>query len=431
MKNLLAVPLVGILATAFAPEVSALPAFARQTGMECNSCHQQHFPVLNSFGRSFKASGYTMSGAQGKVEGKHLSIPDTLNAAILLKIRYQKDNTNGAYAATGLTNAGDGQLQFGDESGLFFGGRIAENVGFIVEGSMGNHAVNNAGSGGLLSGIRLPILFDVGFAKMSVIPFSTDMLGVSYGFELSSAGVMRANRWAEHRRETSAYQYNADRGPDGGAANGFAFVVQNDLGFANYSMWAPNHLMGGNGGGMNATKMNSSYFRVAATPTVGDWAMVIGAQSIGGTSWTRINQPNGVIALPIQIVTRQTGFDLQAHGKVGENALGIYATYANAPSDALLANAYNGTIGGAERRSFVIGADYSVIPSKLHLGAAYRNAKNGNLTNNGDNAVTLTAVYDLLQNMAFHANYSAYSGSSRNVFGAQKNLLTLMLESSW
>ncbi|MBI5232947.1 MAG: hypothetical protein HY880_01185, partial [Deltaproteobacteria bacterium] len=33
----------------------AVPAFARQTGFSCLTCHFQHFPGLNAFGRTFKA----------------------------------------------------------------------------------------------------------------------------------------------------------------------------------------------------------------------------------------------------------------------------------------------------------------------------------------------------------------------------------------
>ncbi len=70
--------LAGVMAAAaFAPEASALPVFARQTGMACSACHFQHFPLLNGFGRAFKAAGFTMVGAQGKIEGDRLSIPDT------------------------------------------------------------------------------------------------------------------------------------------------------------------------------------------------------------------------------------------------------------------------------------------------------------------------------------------------------------------
>lgn len=187
-----------LVSAALVPEAYALPAFSRQTGMSCTACHQQHFPVLTSFGRAFKATGYTMVGAQAKIEDEKLSIPATLNAAILFKLRYQKDDSPGLGGkATGSPNGpGDGQLQFGDEFSLFLGGRVTENIGFLFEG-------NTTSTGSLLAGFRLPIGYGTGATRLSVIPFTTDALGVQYGYELSSGGVLRANRWAEHRREIS------------------------------------------------------------------------------------------------------------------------------------------------------------------------------------------------------------------------------------
>ena len=111
----------------------AVPAFARQTGMPCSGCHQQHVPILNTFGQAFKAGGYTMVGTQEKVEGDGLSIAGDLNAAILLKARYQKSNGFDAPGAVSGTTTNGGQWQIPDEMSLFFGGRIAENIGFINE----------------------------------------------------------------------------------------------------------------------------------------------------------------------------------------------------------------------------------------------------------------------------------------------------------
>jgi len=428
--NKIILSLAGVLAaTAFAPEASALPAFARQTGMACTACHQQHFPVLSKFGRAFKAGGYTMMGSQGKVEGEHLSIPDTLNAAILVKVRYQKNNLPATLnkKALNLPNGvNDGQLQFGDEFSLFFGGRVAENIGFLFEGN------TVAAGGALLAGFKLPVMFDAGGAKLSVIPFTTDALGAQYGYELSSGGVMRANRWAEHRRETSAIQYNADQGPDGGAATGFAFVAQNDMGYINYTRWAAAYGMGSNGGAAPSYELGSNYIRVAATPSVGDWAMVVGAGAMTGESHI-----NGAPAIPGPLAagdfveTKQSFVDLQAHGALGENELGVYAQYANAPVAAAGATSAYGA-GATARKAFTLGADYSVIPHVLTLGAAYRNAKNGGTAGSeGDNAITLTAVYDLVQNVALHANYSKYSGSANNAANSVTNQYTLLLEAAW
>jgi len=402
-------------AAAFAPEASALPAFARQTGMACSACHFQKFPVLNSFGRAFKAAGYTMMGAQGKIEGEHLSIPDTLNAAILAKVRYQKDNGPRTPQIAGAMNTpSDGMLQFGDEFSLFFGGRIAENIGFLFEG-------NTASVGGaLLAGFKMPIGFEVGAARLSVTPFTTDALGAMYGFELSSGGVMRANRWAEHRTETSAVQYvNVAQ-----ASTGVTVSAQNDMGYITATKFAPAFAMGANGGAVPSYDMKNNYFRIAATPTVGDWAMVAGAGSFSGTS-----------AAGLANETRATFFDLQAHGEVAGNEMGVYAQHATAPASTLLTtNLFNAGLNA--RKATTIGVDYSVIPHTLHIGAAYRNAKTGGVVGaDGDNAITLTAVYDLAQNVALHLNHSSYSGSSRTATLAVPQpvtaLTTFMLEAAW
>ncbi|MDD2685091.1 MAG: hypothetical protein PHY62_02910 [Gallionella sp.] len=404
--------IAGVMAAAaFAPEASALPAFARQTGMACTACHAQHFPVLNGFGRAFKAAGYTMMGAQEKVEGEHLSIPATLNAAILAKVRYQKDNGPRAVPALGVSNTpSDGMLQFGDEFSLFFAGRVAENIGFLFEG-------NTAAVGGaLLAGFKLPVMFDMGGAKIGLVPFTTDALGAMYGYELSSGGVMRANRWAEHRSETSAVQYIGVAT----AATGFTGVAQNDMGYVAFTKFSPDFAMGANGGGVASYDMKNSYFRIAATPTIGDWALVGGIGHFSGTSSIGSGS----------LESRATFFDVQAQAEVGGKELGIYAQHANAPAIALGAGLFNAGI--AARSATTIGADYTVIPHTLSIGAAYRNAKTGAGAGvDGDNAITLTAVYDLVQNVALHVNYSSYSGSSRNAVGAVTSLTTLMLEASW
>jgi len=413
--------LAGVLAaTAFAPEAAAVPAFARQTGMACTACHAQHFPILNSFGRAFKASGYTMMGAQGKVEGDHLSLPDTLNASIVMKLRYQDDNTAGPVGASDAVaqNAGGGQLQFFDEFALLFGGRVADNVGFLLEAQMISTAP-------LAAGFKMPFVFDVGGAKLSVIPFTTDALGVQYGYEQSSGGVFRANRWAEHRREVSAVQYLADR-LGGGAATGVAFAASNDMGFINLTKWDASFMPGPGTGSGPGGDLDSNYVRIAATPTVGDWAMVVGLGKMSGSSFSNITAA--------KLDTDQTFFDFQAQGEVAGKELGVYFQHAKAPRT-LAGNAYSGAAGGVgnpDKKATTIGADYTVIPHALSIGAAYRQADSGAAaTVNGDDAWTVTAVYDLYQNVAFHLNYSSYSGSAHNAVGAVKNLTTLMLEAAW
>ncbi len=439
-----------LAATAFAPEASAIPAYARQVGMACNSCHGQHFPVLNSFGRAFKAGGYTMMGAQGKVEGEHLSIPDTLNASVVLKLRYVDDNNSVANAGaaekgpiagageTARTTTSDGQWQFADEFALLFGGRISENAGFFLEGNMMG--------GSLAAGFKMPFTFDMGGAKLSVVPFFTDAMGPQMGYELSSSGVLRSVRWSEARRETSAVQYNADRNCTGGnkafasgvatsttlgagdcgAAAGFAFVAQNDFGFINYTKFSPSFAPGGGGQGLASTDLGNSYVRIVATPTVGDWAMLVGAGRMSGDSWSNVSGA--------QVTTDQTFFDFEAHGEVGGKELSVYAQHARAPKGtATNKNSYNSETAATsgDRKAWTLGVDYSVIPHVLHIGAAYRNAENGKAAGaEEDNALSLQAIYDLSQNVALHAIQTHYSGNS-HVGGVETNQTLLMLEAAW
>jgi hypothetical protein len=406
-------------------------------GMACNACHQTHFPVLNSFGRVFKAAGYVPMGAQGKIEDEHLSIPDTLNAGILLKYRAQHDTTKVVVAGEGVTSAPTGaewQHQMGDEFSLFFGGRIAESgnltIGFLNENNLAQGTANMP----LVAGLRIPVNYDFGVVKVSAIPFSTDALGASYGFELSSGGVMRANRWAEHRRETSAIQYNADRGSDGGNAAGAALVIQNELGFINYTKWSSSFFPGANGGAVPSTNFGQTYIRVAATPTIGDWSLVVGGGQESGSSYGNIASiANGFGTV---VEANQTFFDLQAHGEVAGMATGFYVQSAKAPvcTTAAAGDCSHNT-GALDRKAATVGAEFQVIPHTLNLGAAYRSASNGKNdgagTSQTDNAITLTAVYDLVQNVALVTNFSQYSGTAYKGQNGSQQLTTLMFEAAW
>src|SRR3989339_1984588 len=83
----------GLVATSVftGSDAQAVPAFARQTGMSCNSCHFQGFPSLNGMGRSFRAGGYTMKGTLADIEGSEtepMSLPTVMPLAIFWKAYY-------------------------------------------------------------------------------------------------------------------------------------------------------------------------------------------------------------------------------------------------------------------------------------------------------------------------------------------------------
>jgi len=395
------------------PEANAVPGFARQTGLACSTCHFQHFPSLNAFGRAFKAGGYTQIGGQGKIEGEDLSIPDTLNASLVTKVRYQKTNGKNTTAAPANAESGTnkGELQFPDEAALLIGGRAGEHIGFLLEAGLTPETPAAGEITSLFTSYKMPIVYDVGPVKLSVIPFTTDALGASYGFELLNTGAVRHQRAFEHRTETSAQQYIGTAT----AAEGFAFVAYNEMGYINYTLWGPAH-------GTTPVGPLSNYFRVAATPNLGGWDMGFGAQLWSGTTDVGNNT---------KYPTHAYAVDAQMQGDVGL-PLGVYLSYGNAKKTKTddTANFFNSN--AKDKKALAVLAELGVLPGKATIAAGYRSGDTGEAANNKQNAITLGASYLLAQNVQLQLNYSMYSGSyydlaANNEDSTGDRLATLML----
>jgi len=408
MKKII-LSMIGLLAaTAFAPQASAVPAFARQTGMACSACHAQHFPVLNSFGRAFKADGFTMMGSQGVVEGEHLSIPDTLNLGVLLKVRYQQTNGDTKTVAAPLgetkgSTTNSGQWQFPDEYAFFIGGRVADSgamkVGVMMENALGGT------DAGIAAGLRVPVVIDMDAVKLSVIPFTTDGLGPFYGYSESSAGVVRSIRWAEHRKEVSAHQYT---GMSSNEATGLAFVAKADLGYINVTKYSPLFL--------SNFAQASTAIHAAFTPEIAGFATIFSVEALSGESYNGLNKTK----------TEGSGFSAQAHGELAGMETGFYVQNSTVKKGSY---ANNGVLG-AEKTATTVGADFTVIPHVLSVGAAMRTAEKA--PGVSDNATTLTAVYDLAQNVAVVVNHSMYEiAQSSDGVALGDTLTTFMLEAAW
>src|SRR4030067_740118 len=256
-----------------------------------------------------------MVGGQSMIEGDMLYIPSVLNASIVLKLRYQKrngdyyldDDHNKVNDKIGLNK---GELQFPDEAALFLGGRIGEHVGFAYEMGLAGENADN------FTSFKMPFVFDVAGMKLSAIPFNTDALGVSFGFELLNTGAQRTQRAIDHRKDMSAQQYIDTATP----AEGRAFVAANNMGFVNFSLWAPTHT------GKDIGPM-SNYLRIAATPAVGEWDLGGGFQWWGGTTQVEADASDLDAG---QYETHAWALDAQAQGRVSSMPLGVYVSYASA-----------------------------------------------------------------------------------------------------
>jgi hypothetical protein len=353
----------------FVEQAEAVPAFARQTGMTCNTCHQGSYPALNSFGRNFRAGGYVMKGSQHNIEGNGLSLPATINASIITKIRYE---------LPGDVDGNRGEIQWPDEAAILVGGRAAENVGFLMELGLASQEVDGDKTGGAFLSTKFH--FNVA-ENIAIIPFSTDGLGVGYGFELLNTGAQRSQRPIENRKGMSAGQM---LGTASGTATGIAFVYSTPDFFVNYSHWAPTW------GNVNANILGglAHYIRAAYTPNLGGWDTGLGVAMMTGSVDVGANDPAETVNVDGWTI------DAQAQGNFMDMPLGLYGSYGFVPkSTDDKANFYNGsTENDASGFGFLAKLD---VLSNTSAYVAYASKDAGDKVTN----ITLGGQYMVAQNI--------------------------------
>jgi hypothetical protein len=94
---------------------SAVPSFARQTGLPCNACHT-NFPELTAFGRQFKLNGYVMSSG------------DKWTPPIAAMAQLGFTHTNKGQPGGAAPGFSDNDNVAINQISLFYGGAIIPNV---------------------------------------------------------------------------------------------------------------------------------------------------------------------------------------------------------------------------------------------------------------------------------------------------------------
>jgi len=120
-----------ICAGAWAGSASAVPSFARQTGMACAACHTL-FPELTPFGRQFKLNGYTMQATPQVSDGDEKSPALQMSSIPPLSIMFQASYTD----TKGANNVQQGtreNLQFPEQFSLFYAGEITPHLGAFLQ----------------------------------------------------------------------------------------------------------------------------------------------------------------------------------------------------------------------------------------------------------------------------------------------------------
>ena len=121
--------------TSFSSALAALhkrvPAYSRQTGLACSSCHYQ-FPQLTPFGRLFKLNGYTLVGTPtigqpGDSAGKEsLKLPTVPGLAAMVVSSVTQTNKS-------VPETQNGTAAFPQEMSLFLAGEITPHLGVFSQ----------------------------------------------------------------------------------------------------------------------------------------------------------------------------------------------------------------------------------------------------------------------------------------------------------
>lgn len=120
---------------------SAVPSYARQTGLPCTTCHTA-FPQLTPFGRYFKMSGYTLAGGKTHLPPVAVMLQGAPGFTHTKKAQSSSDvpsyfDSNNNVSLNQISFFFAGKL-FGPYAEKLFGekaGRIVDHVGTFIQGT--------------------------------------------------------------------------------------------------------------------------------------------------------------------------------------------------------------------------------------------------------------------------------------------------------
>jgi hypothetical protein len=157
-----------LLAALFPRDALALPAFARQTGQNCLSCHAGgQFPELTPYGRMFKMTGYTLGSR-------------TIPLSVMGLASYSRvANTTSQGAVPSQDFQKNGELIFATGS-VFVAGKVTDNIGVFLQATYDNYAAQDPD--GSFAGQMAADNMDIRFADQ-LVGANIDLI---YGLSLNN-----------------------------------------------------------------------------------------------------------------------------------------------------------------------------------------------------------------------------------------------------
>jgi len=307
--------LSGVLLLAMPEAANALPNFARQTGKSCVACHSQNMPKLNAYGRHFALSGYTIynenSETQSPIEGVGvpLGLPSVLNASVVLRASYIKTSEDLDANSSDIVGAERGELQVLEGSGIYFGGRFAENVGGIISLTGDASEENDVVFGG-----KAILSYEAmnGYAGVSL--YSTQTNGLFSGMENFNTGLNSPIGQFENAYLSNAAQATGlGRGP----ATGLQAYYGDENIFATVGITIPSQ----NNEGIDAGNSVMPFGRLSYNHTAGDdWNIMLGAYGFSGDVTASDDSLNdskiGISSKLVTISKEGYGIDFEASGSI-------------------------------------------------------------------------------------------------------------------
>jgi len=382
---------------------SAMPSFARQTGQPCMTCHFQHIPKLNAFGRNFKLNGFTDASVD-LIEDDNLSLPGPMvPLAFITKIRYMKTEARNSSGVKSGTERGEWQIP--DEAVLMLAGRAGEHLGYGFE--LSNGKVGNA-----------KLVFPVykGDITAGFTLHTTDGHGPATAMELFNTGILPSQRGFESRREAFAAQKVLWNGW-GGKSTGAGAYAGSDMFMVYVTAWAP---YWGVEDKIDTGSDMSVYYRAAVTPTVGDWNLMFGVAGASGETKCVECEGSGATVVT-STETDMIMIDTQAQGEIGGMTLEINASWVDAgntaPTETNRRNLWK------ESNAWSLAASLGITP-RIGVKAGYVDYTDKSASSDIDTtSVVIGGWYAIAQNIYFMPEYSWYNDDGRE----NDNQLTLML----
>ncbi|MDD3060830.1 MAG: hypothetical protein PHW94_07830, partial [Sulfurimonas sp.] len=318
MKKIHSLILPGALMfVALAESLHAVPAFAKQSGLECFACHSLSQSTLNSVGRKFARSSYMMTkedGSSSLISGQKMGLgTDTaLNASILLKARLEKgyDVINGKGEVIETQDeeevgANRGVYEMFKTSTAHLGGKVVSHVGALME--LREKEGKAVFGGKVISSMNTD---DSSYAGITL--YSTDNYGPFSGMENYATGLYKPLRQFENHKLTNAAQA-ADLGT--GSATGLQAFYAGEVIFATIGAYVPLH----HNDEIEASTSMIPFARLAFEQNIGNLNFIIGAYGLKGTA-TAYNTSldsslSGLVPREtVEIEKQAYGLDLQIEG---------------------------------------------------------------------------------------------------------------------